>query len=57
MVLQDLTMNLLQMLQEYTTIILVYFVGMMKFLSLTQVIGIGVQYMKEPKNNTFAKGQ
>ncbi len=53
--LQDRIMNSLRTAQKFITTIHVFSVGMMKYSHSTQVIGIGVQFTKEQKNNTFVK--
>jgi hypothetical protein len=52
---QDQIMNLPQRAQKFITTIHVFSVGMMKYSHSTLVIGIGVQSIKELKNNTFVK--
>jgi hypothetical protein len=52
---QDQIMNLPQSAQKFITTIHVFSVGMMKYSHSTLVIGIGVQSIKELKNNTFVK--
>jgi hypothetical protein len=48
-------MNLLQESQEFTMKIPVFFVGTMRSLPLTQVIGIGALFTKGQKNNISVK--